>query len=179
MTGEDDALRAESSQIEQLLDELRSLVSEPVFHRVEDVIGRIVRMYGAGIARAVGHARGAGVDVRRYDELCCDDDLLASLLLLHGIHPRTTTQRIEAALGVLCQELGLPAGALVLESLSGDAAILRASGTLGGGAMASRVAEGIVHRVVEAAAPEVASIEIAGLPVPKDPTLVQIRTRAP
>jgi hypothetical protein len=179
VTGEDDALRAESSQIEHLLDELRSLVPEPVFHRVEDVIGRIVRMYGAGIARAVGHARTAGVDDRRYDELCCDDDLLASLLLLHGMHPRTAQQRIEAALVVLCTELGLPAGALVLESLADNAVILRASGALGGGAMASRVAEGIVHRVVEAAAPEVASIEIAGLPVPRDPTLVQIRTRAP
>jgi hypothetical protein len=179
MTGEDEALRAESSQIEQLLDELRSLVTAPAFQRVEEVIGRIVRMYGAGIARAVGHARAAGVDDRRFDELCCDDDLLASLLLLHGMHPRTTEQRIEAALTVLCQELGLPAGALVLESLADGAVTLRASGALGGGAMASRVAEGIVHRVVEAAAPEVSSIEIAGLPVPRDPTLVQIRTRAP
>jgi hypothetical protein len=179
MTGEDDALRAESSQIEQLLDELRSLVAAPAFQRVEDVIGRIVRMYGAGIARAVGHARSAGVDDHRYDQLCCDDDLLASLLLLHGLHPRTTAQRIDAALTVLCTELGLPAGALVLESITDGRVTLRASGSLGGGAMASRVAEGIVHRVVEAAAPEVSAIEIAGLPVPRDTTLVQIRTRAP
>jgi hypothetical protein len=70
MTGEDETLRAESSQIEQLLDELRSLVAAPAFSRVEDVIGRIVRMYGAGIARALAHARAAGADASRLDELC-------------------------------------------------------------------------------------------------------------
>lgn len=179
MTGEDEALRAESSQIEQLLDELRTLVTAPAFQRVEAVLGKVVRMHGAGIARALAHARTAGVDGARFDELCCEDDLLASLLLLHGLHPRTPAQRIEAALVLVCQELGLPAGSLVLESLAAGAVTLRASGTLGGGAMASRVAEGIVHRVVESVAPEVTSIEITGLPVPRDPTLVQIRTRAP
>jgi hypothetical protein len=179
MTGEDEALRAESSQIEAILDELRALIPAPAFQRVEDVLGRVVRMHGAGLARALDFARSAGVDAIRFDELCCADDLLASLMLLHDLHPRSIAERIGAALVVLCKELGIPESALVLESLHEGAVTLRASGSLGGGAMASRVAEGIVHRVVEAAAPEVASIEITGLPVPRDPTLVQIRTRAP
>ena len=81
MTGEDDALRAESSQIEQLLDELRSLVPAPAFSRVEDVIGRIVRMYGAGIARAVGHARSAG------ESMCCGESIADS-----AVSPNRTTR---------------------------------------------------------------------------------------
>jgi hypothetical protein len=179
MTGDDEALRAESSQIEVMLDELRALIPAPVYQRVEDLLGRVVRLHGAGLGRALDHARTAGGDLARFDELCCSDDLVASLMLLHGLHPRTLAERVEAALVLSCRELGLPEGALVLESLAGSSATLRASGALGGGAMASRVAEGIVHRVVEAAAPELASIEITGLPAPRDPTLVQIRTRAP
>jgi hypothetical protein len=179
MTADDDALRAEASQIEAILDELRALIPAPAYQRVEDVLGRAVRMHGAGLGRTLAHARAAGADPARFDELCCTDDLVASLLLLHGLHPRTAAQRIESALVLLCRELGLPDGALVLESIDTTGVTLRASGALGGGAMASRVAEGIVHRVIEAAAPEVASIEITGLPVPRDPTLVQIRTRAP
>jgi hypothetical protein len=173
---DDEALRAESSQIEHLLDELRSLVSAPAFARVEELLRRVVRMHGAGLGLTLVHARAAGAGAR-FDELCCDDDLVASLLLLHGLHPRTLEQRVEHALGLVCRELGLPDGALVLDSMTAGAAVLRASGALGGGAMASRVAEGIVHRVVEAAAPELTSVEITGLPLPRDPTLVQIRTR--
>jgi len=179
MTADDDALRAEASQIEALLDEIRALIPGPAYQRVEDVLGRVVRMHGAGLGRAFAHARTAGADPARFDELCCSDDLVASLMLLHSLHPRTLAERVESALLLLCRELGLPEGALVVESLAGTSVTLRASSALGGGAMASRVAEGIVHRVVEAAAPELASIEIAGLPVPPDPTLVQIRTRAP
>lgn len=179
MTSDDEALRAESSQIEAILDELRALIPAPAFQRVEDVLGRVVRMHGAGLARSLIYARSAGADASQLDELCCADDLVASLMLLHNLHPRTPAQRIAGALVLLCKELGLPDGALVLESLHGGAVTLRASSSLGGGAMASRVAEGIVHRVVEAAAPEIASIEITGLPVPPDPSLVQIRTRAP
>lgn len=176
---DDDALRAEASQIEALLDELRALVPAPAFERVEDVLRRVVRLHGAGLARSLVFARSAGADPARFDELCCADELLASLLLLHDLHPHTPAQRIEAALAGLCRELGLPAGALVVDALDGAALTLRASGALGGGAMASRVAEGVVRRVIEAAAPELASIEITGLPVPPDPTLVQLRTRAP
>jgi hypothetical protein len=179
MSDDDEALRAESSQIETILDELRALIPAPAYARAEDVVGRVVRMHGAGLARTLAHARTAAGDLARFDELCCSDDLVASLMLLHGLHPRTLAERIESALVLVCRELGLPHGALALVALDGTRVTLRASGALGGAAMASRVAEGIVRRVVEAAAPEAAAIEITGLPVPPDPTLVQIRTRAP
>jgi len=173
---EEAALRAESSQIEQLLDELRTLVTAPAWLRVEDLLRRVVRLYGAGLGRTLDHARAAGADEPRLAELCSGDDLLASLLVLHGLHPHTTEQRIDRALALLRRELGLPGDALVVDSLVGGALRLRASGELGGGAMATRVAEGVVRRVIENVAPEVSSIEIVGLPVPRDPTLVQLRT---
>ena len=148
----------------------------PAWQRIEDVLRRIVRLYSAGLARALAHARRTGAHGPAFDEQLCNDDLLASLLVLHGLHPHTTEQRVEHALAALRAELRLADDALLVTKIAGDVLHLQAAESLGGGAMSNGLAEGMVRRVLETAAPEIASIVIAGLPRPRDPSLVQLRT---
>ena len=177
MTGDEEAeLQAESARIESLLSELRELVPLPAWQRIEDVLRRIVRLYSAGLSRALGHARAAGADGPAFDDQLSNDALLASLLVLHGLHPQTTEQRITRALAALRAELRLADDALVVTGIAVGVVHLRATDSLGGGAMSHGLAEGMIQRVLETAAPEITSIVIAGLPRPHDPSLVQLRT---
>jgi len=176
MTDEEAELQAESARIEGLLSDLRDLVPLPAWQRVEDVLRRIVRLYSAGLSRALAHARHAGAAGPGFDEQLCNDELLASLLVLHGLHPQTTAQRIEQALARLRAELGLADDALVVTRIADGVVQLHATESLGGGAMSQGLAESMIHRVLEIAAPEITSIVITGLPRPRDPSLVQLRT---
>lgn len=179
MSGEYDEeaeLQAESARIETLLAELRELVPLPAWQRVEDVLRRVVRLYSVGLGRALAHARRAGAAGPELDEQLCKDDLLASLLVLHGLHPQTTEQRIQRALAALRAELHLADDALVVTTIADGVVHLHAAESIGGGAMSHGLAESMIHRVLETAAPEITSIVIAGLPRPHDPTLVQLRT---
>jgi hypothetical protein len=169
-------LRADSAQIERLLDELRELVVPAAWQRIEQVMRITVALHGAGLAHALELARRAGAGAE-LDELAANDEVLSSLLLLHGLHPHTTEQRVQRTIEALRAELGLAETDLAIGGLAGNRLELVVSPTLGGGAMSARVAESAIRHALEAAAPELAAIELTGLaPVP-DRTLVQLRTR--
>lgn len=171
-------LEAESARIAQLLDEIRELVALPAWQRVEDLLRRVVALYGAGLAHALEHARASGAEPAALDARLCDDELLASLLVLHGLHPLPAEARIRRALGLVREQLDLREDQLALVEIADGVARLAATDDLGGGAMAPSVAEGVIRRVLEAAAPELRGVTIAGLAPPRDPSLVQIRRRS-
>lgn len=174
---DDDRLRAESAEIEVLLDEVRALIPAPAWERVERVLGRVIRMYGAGLGRTLDHARAAGAAPAELTELLAGDDLVASLLLLHGLHPVPVDDRVRRAVANARAELGLAEQAIKIDAIDLPRRTVRlhTDGPLGGGAMAARVAEGAIRRAIEAVAPELA-VEIVVPPQP-DPSLVQIRAR--
>jgi hypothetical protein len=171
----DEELEHESAAIERSLEVLRDLVPLPAWQRVEGVLRRVVNLYGIGLGRALDHARAAGARVDELAERVATDELLGSLLLLHGLHPLSTEERVRRALEPVRRELGAAEDALTLVSVEGDVVHLSADGALGGGAMSHTLVESIVKRVIESAAPEVSSIVIDGLSRPH-PGLVQLRT---
>lgn len=170
-------LRASGAEIERLLEHLGGLVTAPVLHRIERVLRCIIELYAAGLARSLHAARAAGASEPRLCDLVCDDELLASLLVLHGLHPLGTEERVRRALATVRAELEIAEEALELVGIEDGVVKLRAKASIGGGAMAQRVAEGAIRRVIEAAAPEVTSTRIDGLepPASRDPGLVQLR----
>jgi hypothetical protein len=146
-------LRSESSEIGELLEELHDIVDPEAWCRVEQVLHRLVRLYGTGLAHTLDHARSAGAD-ERFDALLTDDTLLSSLLVVHGLHPLTTEERILRALAALRDRLEASADDLVLVGVERGVAHLHAN---------PAIAEltGDIRRLVEAVAPEITSIQIA------------------
>ena len=167
-------IEAEAAQIERILDELRAMVDPAAWLRVEHALRITTQLYGAGLRHMLEHAIAAGSDRDVLAVLADGDDLLASLLLLHGLHPLATESRVRRAVVELRAELGQEIEVIVAGK---QRVSLRAPDGLGGGAMSARVAESIIRRAVEAAAPEVEAIDIAGLPPPPEPPLVQLRAR--
>lgn len=167
-------IEAEAAQIARILDELRAMVDPAAWLRIEHALRITTQLYGAGLRHALEHATASGADRDALADLVDGDDLLASLLLLHGLHPLATEVRVRRTVAKLRAELGQE---LEVVEVGKQRVSLRVHEALGGGAMSARVAESIIRNAVEAAAPEVGTIDILGLPPPPEPPLVQLRAR--
>jgi Fe-S cluster biogenesis protein NfuA len=159
----DEDPKAEGDRIARLLEEVRGMAGPSTWQRVEELVQRLVRLYGAGLGRVLELVADAGrLDASLRGRLC-EDELVASLLLLHGLHPVPTAERVASAVETLRERLA-PDLRLELAGVEGGVARLRLAGAAGGCASsAAAVARAIEQQVLEAA-PELARVEIEGAP---------------
>jgi Fe-S cluster biogenesis protein NfuA/nitrite reductase/ring-hydroxylating ferredoxin subunit len=166
-------VRATGERIERLLEELREHTDEPTVAAVEELVHSVVELYGSGLARLAA-AWPAG------DEGLTADPLVESLLLLHGLHPLGVDARIERALDVVRPYLGSHSGGVEYLGVDVDGvAHLRLHGTCDGCASSQRTVELTIEGAVEAAAPEVTAVEVAGVVEPHPSPVLQIGRRPP
>lgn len=86
MRHDDASARSDSQRIEALLAELTVASSPEIRAQVEEVVRRLVGLYGAAFHRLIEHVEAEGVGPGLRARLL-DDELVASLLMLHGLHP--------------------------------------------------------------------------------------------
>jgi Fe-S cluster biogenesis protein NfuA/nitrite reductase/ring-hydroxylating ferredoxin subunit len=181
-------LRQEAQRIELLLDEVRAMAGRPTWQRVEELVQRIVELHGAGIERILALVADAGGLDERFLAALCDDELVSSLLVLHGLHPVPTADRVRRALDGVRPYLGSHAGDVELVSVDAEGVVrLRLLGTCRGCPSSRATLEHTIEAAIEAAAPEVARIEVDASPATPEAAearLVQIdlqrsRARAP
>jgi Fe-S cluster biogenesis protein NfuA len=141
----------ESGRIQQLLDEVRELSPAPVWERVEELIRRLLAMQGDALARLLLHARACGAD-GALDTRLAQDELVSSLLLLHGLHPVAPAERVARALDELRPRLAAHGAQVEIVTIEDGLARLRVSG--------NDDAAAAVRRAVQDAAPEIARVEI-------------------
>jgi Fe-S cluster biogenesis protein NfuA len=140
--------------------------------RAEELVRLVVDLYGAGMERMleVLHERGALTD-EVLDELA-GDELVAGLLLVHGLHPYGVATRIERALAGVRPYLGSHGGDVELLEVTADGvARLRMLGSCDGCPSSSVTLKLAVEGAIEAAAPEVTAIEVEE-PAPSAPGAV-------
>jgi len=157
------AARPDGDRIEQLLDELQRTAGPNTWPRVEELVRRLVDLYGDGLDRLLGHARAAGADAARLGDAAEADDVLSGLLLLHGLHPRPLEERVERALARVRTYLGAHAGGV--EWLGIDAhgtARLRLLGNCDGCPSSLATVETTLRAALEEAAPEIADFHVEG-----------------
>jgi Fe-S cluster biogenesis protein NfuA/nitrite reductase/ring-hydroxylating ferredoxin subunit len=152
--------RATGERIETLLD-ASSAGGAMARERAEDLVRIVADLYGAGLERVLTlmHERGHLDD----DTLraLADDDLVASLLLVHGLHPYDVPTRVEQALEGVRPYLGSHGGDVELLDVTAQGVVrLRLLGSCEGCASSSVTLELAVEGAIEAAAPEVTAIEV-------------------
>src|SRR5262249_18499769 len=109
-------LRDISDGIERLLAEVKQAVGPVAWPRLEQLLSSVVQLYGAGLA---------GVLELVDDEMrakLSEDELIASLLVLHGLHPLGPEARIQRALEQMVPQaklLGLEGGVARLAVANG------------------------------------------------------------
>lgn len=165
VSAEENDLRAVGNRIEQLLDELRVVAPPGVHRRVEELVGLITDLHGAGLARVLELAADQPVLLRRVVE----DDLVASLLVVHGLHPEDLETRVAAAVESVRPYLHSHGGDVEIVEVDAAAGLvrLRAVGSCDGCPSSAVTLEKTVRSAVEAAAPELARLEVEGLEAAK------------
>ncbi|HSE07093.1 MAG TPA: NifU family protein [Nocardioidaceae bacterium] len=153
-------LRAVGDRIDALLDASASggVVAR---ERSEELVRLVADLYGAGIERILEILHDAG----RLDEdvlaQLADDDLVASILIVHGLHPYGVEQRVEDALEKVRPYLGSHGGDVELLEVTNRGVVrLRLLGSCDGCPSSSVTLNLAVEGAIEAAAPEVTTIEV-------------------
>lgn len=172
--------RTSGERIQNLLD--ASAAGGAVAHeRAEQLVREVADLYGAGLQRMLGMAVEARPDLA---DSFADDDLIASLLLVHGLHPHGVARRVEDALDSVRPYLGSHGGDVHLLEVDGDVVRLRFAGSCKSCPSSSVTLELAVEDAVRAAAPEISSIEVvaaepeaAAAVIPADSLMSRMRAQ--
>lgn len=160
VTQDDAHWRTAGDRIQTLLD--ASAAGGPAMReRAELLVGEVTDLYGAALQRIM---RAAAMTDPALTEELTTDDLIASLLLVHGIHPHEVNRRIEDALDKVRPYLGSHGGDValleVVEAPDGATVRLQFTGSCKSCPSSAVTLELTVEDAIRAAAPEVTSIEV-------------------
>jgi len=150
-------------EIERLVGVLEASDDREATREARDLVRGVLSFHRAALDKALSIVRAAqrGPDIV---EALAEDELVASLLVLHGLHPRSIERRAELVADRLAREhpslrlVGVTEGIVQLEMRSSGAAAL------------------LTRRVVEAAIVE-ALPDALGVTFVDEPPLVQLRKK--
>jgi Fe-S cluster biogenesis protein NfuA len=152
-------LRVVGDRIEQLLDELHATAEPGTCALAQELLRLVTELYGGGLERVVVLAREDAPEL--VDRLLADE-LVASLLLVHGLHPESVTARVEQALESVRPFLATHDGDVELLDVDEDvgAVHLRLLGSCDGCPSSAVTLRDAVERAIVEAAPEITDIDV-------------------
>jgi Fe-S cluster biogenesis protein NfuA/nitrite reductase/ring-hydroxylating ferredoxin subunit len=162
--------RTAGDRIQNLLD--ASASGGAVAHeRAEQLVREVADLYGAGLERMMVMAVEARPELA---DAFAADDLLASLLLVHGLHPHGVERRVEDALDSVRPYLGSHGGDVHLVEVDGEVVRLQFAGSCKSCPSSSVTLELAVEDAVRAAAPEISSIEVVTAEPEAKPSVIPV-----
>jgi Fe-S cluster biogenesis protein NfuA/nitrite reductase/ring-hydroxylating ferredoxin subunit len=169
-------LGATGERIEALL-EAAATGGQVARERAEELVRLVVDLYGAGLERLLEIVHDCGrLDDDLLDRLAADD-LVASLLAVHGLHPYDVGTRVARALDEVRPYLGSHGGDVEFLGLTEDGVVrLRMLGSCDGCPSSSVTLTLAVETAIQSAAPEVSGIEVeeAGAHEAGDATVIPV-----
>ena len=153
-------LRAVGDRIETLLEASSSggIVAR---ERAEELVRLLSGLYGAGLLRMMEILDEQGALSDRVLDALIDDDLVASLLLIHDLHPQDVTTRVERALDSVRPYLGSHGGDVELVGISDDGVVrLRLLGSCDGCSSSAATMSLAIEDAVSQAAPEITGFDV-------------------
>ena len=162
-TGETDPatdLRGVGERIETLL-EASSSGGVVARERAEELVRLVADLYGGGLERMMDILYDLGALTDEVLAGFAADDLVASLLLVHGLHPYEVGTRVERALDTVRPYLRSHGGDVELLGIT-DAGVvrLRLLGTCDGCASSSVTMSLAVQDAISEAAPEITGFDV-------------------
>jgi hypothetical protein len=150
--------RALGERLETMLGELAAIPDRTARERCAELARLLMEFYGSGLARVVEIGRGLPQDGATLVRRLADDPQVASLLLLHGLHPLDTDARVALAVEDVRRQPAFRGRAVTLVGTEDGVARVRIdAGGCGGTADALREA---LLCAIEEAAPELARVEV-------------------
>ena len=150
-------------RVQELLGSLDEIADPVAQHRVQELIGTVLELYGAGLERVLGIVDDAGDDALLIRQALLDDGVVSSLLLIHGLYPITLEERVVEALDSVRPFLASHGGNVELLSVEDGVARLRLEGSCNGCPASAETLENALKEAIDATAPDLLGLEVEGV----------------
>ena len=160
------------ARVEGLLAEVEALADPAAREKALEVVAALLDLYGEGLGRMVEHV--AEADRGELARVLAGDELVAHLLLLHGLHPVPLDERVRGALAGVRPYLDSHGGDVELLGIDEGVVRLRLEGTCNGCPSSTVTLKLAIENAIRDAAPEVEEIVAEGAEPAPGPQLLQI-----
>lgn len=154
--------QSDERRIEGLIAALEALDDPRGREQAKELMQAVLELHGAGLARLLEIVADAGDAGRTIIETLALDEQCRAILLLHGLHPHDLASRLRLAADKMRGLWGAQGIRIEVLSASQEVVRLKLSGNLRN--KHAKVNKSEIEDAIFAFAPEVASIEIEGLP---------------
>ena len=150
-------------RVQQLQAILEAGGESPARQVAEELVSAIVQMYGLGLERIIETLLAAGEDGGRIAASLTDDELVATLLLIHDLHPVPLLDRVQAALDSVRPYMESHGGNVELLALEHGVARIHLQGSCSDCSASSVTLELAIKQALEDAAPDLEGLEVLGV----------------
>jgi Fe-S cluster biogenesis protein NfuA len=165
-----------AARIETLIQEVAAFPDPHARATTEELVQALLDMYGEGLARLLDRIADTEASGLALIETFADDDLLGSLLLLHGLHPIDIETRILRALDAVRPYLKSHGGNVEFIGIEDGVAHLRLEGSCHGCPSSTMTLKQTIEEAIYKAAPDLDRLEVAGV---ADPPRQPVRVGTP
>lgn len=153
-------------RVQDLQARLDAAGDSPTRRVADELLSTVVELYGEGLTRIVTALNEDGEHGRCLAAELGSDDLVASLLLIHDLHPVPLRERVLAALERVRPYMESHGGDVELLALEDGVARLRLRGSCSDCAASAMTLELAIKQALEATAPDLAGLEVEGVAPP-------------
>jgi Fe-S cluster biogenesis protein NfuA/nitrite reductase/ring-hydroxylating ferredoxin subunit len=164
--------RALVADLERRLEELEALPDPAARDTATDVVQALFDLYGAGLERIVEEI--AARDDGELAEALVRDELVAHLLLLHGLHPTPLEERVRSALEQVRPYLESHGGDVELLEIDPPSVRLRLEGSCDGCPSSAMTLKLAIENAIHKEAPEIEDVLAEGAVARQTEPLLQL-----
>jgi len=164
--------RALVADVERRLDELEALPDGAAREAALGVVQALLDLYGVGLERIVDEV--AARDDGELAEALAQDELVAHLLLLHGLHPTPLEQRVHLALRQVRPYLESHGGDVELLEIEAPSVRLRLEGSCSGCPSSTMTLKLAIENAIRKEAPEIEEVVAEGAVSEQQNPLIQL-----
>lgn len=152
-----------AARIEKLIQEVAMFTDVRARDTTEELIQAIMDMYGEGLARILALMEQTVPPDSGLMESLAADELVASLFLLHDLHPQSIEERIAQALVEVRPYLKSHGGNVEFVRLENGIAYLRLEGSCNGCGASTITLKTTIEEAIYNAAPDLEGLEVEGV----------------
>jgi Fe-S cluster biogenesis protein NfuA/nitrite reductase/ring-hydroxylating ferredoxin subunit len=150
-------------RIQDLQERLEATGDAATREVADALVASVIQMYGAGLERIVELLAAAGEAGTEIAQSLSDDDLVATLLLIHDLHPVPLEDRVRTALDSVRPYMESHGGNVELLSLHDGVATIHLRGSCSDCSASSVTLELAIKQALEEAAPDLEALEVLGV----------------
>jgi Fe-S cluster biogenesis protein NfuA/nitrite reductase/ring-hydroxylating ferredoxin subunit len=159
-TDESGALFERVQELQTLLDGCEQSAARDL---ADELMSNVVQLYGTGLQRIVEGILASGPEGARIASQLAGDPLVATLLLIHDLHPVPLEQRVQDALDSVRPYMDSHGGDVEMLSLQDGVARIRLQGSCSDCSASSVTLELAIKQALEDAAPDLEGLEVEGV----------------